>query len=138
MKFRERLYAKAAPGLALAAAAACLLTPAASMAQVSGPWRVSGDIDGKNFVLDCQFVPNGTQLGGVCTDVATGDSKKSKLKKHKLSSGSVKGSAVAWSYPVKVMFLSVDINFAGTLNGNRMTGTISAKGREGHFTASQS
>ena len=138
MKSPQRLYGKFAPGLAMAAAAAGMLIPTAGMAQVSGLWRVSGDIDGKAFVLDCQFVPQGRQLGGVCTDVATGDRKSKAGKKHKISAGSVEGTAVHWSYPVKVMLFSVDIDFTGTLSGQHMTGTIAAKGREGHFTAVRS
>lgn len=111
--------------------------PVNSMAQVSGLWHVTGNIDGKAFAVDRQFQPQGARFGGVCTDVATGDGKAKAGKKHVLSAGSVNanGSAVSWTYPVKVMIVSVDIHFNGTLNGNRMAGTIDAKGREGRFTA---
>src|SRR3546814_4963973 len=94
----------------MVAAATAMLRPTASMAQVSGLWRVSGDIYGKAFVLNCRFVPQGAQLGGICTDVATGDGSKKAGKKHELSAGRVSGNTVTWSYPVKVMFISVDIN----------------------------
>ncbi|MEJ2458920.1 MAG: hypothetical protein P8Y58_12575 [Novosphingobium sp.] len=56
MTFRPRLFEKTVPGPAIAAAG--MLMPMAGMAQVSDLWRVSGEIDGKAFVLDCRFVPS--------------------------------------------------------------------------------
>lgn len=110
------------------------MTAVPAQADVVGNWRVSGDIAGRAFIVDCRFVPNGHDFGGTCIDAATGD-KSVSGKTHVLSKGTTAGTAVRWSYPTKVFFLSIDINFAGTISGNRIAGTVSAKGNQGTFTA---
>lgn len=112
-----------------------LSMPAPAMAQAAGNWRVSGDIDGKSFVVTCRFDQRGAQMGGACTDVSTGTGKARQGKIHALSQGSVQGKELRWSYPVKVMLMSVDIDFTGTLMGTGMIGTVTAKGRRGTFSA---
>ncbi|MCI4588930.1 hypothetical protein MOK15_02255 [Sphingobium sp. BYY-5] len=113
---------------------AALLLPMPAMAQVQGTWRVTGVIDGNAFAVDCAFEPQGNQFNGKCTDVLTGDKGKAG-KVHTLTQGNVTGNNVRWTYVTKVMFMSVDINFAGTLSGNHMSGSITAKGRKGSFAA---
>jgi hypothetical protein len=115
--------------------APALLIPVPAMAQAGGAWRVTGDISGKAFTLDCQFDAQGPKLGGVCVDVSTGESKAKPGKSHVLSQGSVQGQDVRWAYSTKVMMMSVEIAFVGKVNGARMTGTVSAKGRQGTFSA---
>lgn len=112
-----------------------LLLPSAAMAEVAGVWRVTGNIEGKTFAVDCTFEPRGPQLGGQCVDLATGEAKAKPGKVHKLSKGSARGNEVRWTYPTKVMMMSIDIDFAGSIEGDRMSGAITAKGRQGRFSA---
>jgi hypothetical protein len=105
-----------------------LATPAA--AQVAGSWQVSGKIGSKAFLTNCQFTPNNTGFGGVCVESKTG-------KHHALAKGSIAGSQVQWSYPVSFMMMTFDVNFAGTLSGNSITGTVAASGHDGTFTATR-
>lgn len=111
----------------------CLSAPAT--AQALGTWRIAGDITGKSFVVDCQFSQPGGRLGGRCTEVLAGDTKGKPGKQHVISKGNVEGRVVRWTYPTKVMMMSIDIDFAGTLDGDVMRGTVSAKGRQGTFSA---
>lgn len=106
-------------------------------AQTLGSWRVNGEINGKAFVVDCKFSPAGARLGGLCTEVATGDQKGKPGKQHIISKGSFEGQAVRWTYPIKVMMMSIDIDFVGKLDGDAMRGAVSAKGRQGTFSATK-
>lgn len=105
-------------------AIALALSASSAQAEANGAWRVNGAIAGRTFVLDCQF--NGT--GGTCVDT---DSKRSNL----LTSLSTTGDQVAWSFKTKVAIMSVTLNFAGRIAGNRMSGTMRAAGRSGTFNA---
>lgn len=111
------------------------LLPAGAMAQTAGKWHVTGDIDGKVFAVDCDFEARGSGLGGQCVDLSTGDAKAKPGKVHRLTRGSVQGREVKWTYQTKVLMMSVDIDFAGTVQEERMSGTITAKGRQGRFSA---
>lgn len=125
-------------GSAVLTPAMLLSAPAtAQMGTMAGKWRVLGNISGKSFVLDCTFDEQGPQLGGACTEVSTGEAKAKPGKRHELTQGSVRGSAVQWSYSTKVMIMSIDIDFAGKREGARITGTVSAKGRQGSFSATR-
>jgi hypothetical protein len=101
-------------------------------AQVPGSWHVTGDIDGKNFVLDCKFTPNGAQFGGICIG---GEKGNAGAKPYKLTRGVISGRQIQWTYQTHVVFMSVDINFVGTVANDRITGTTSAAGRTGTFSA---
>lgn len=111
------------PGLLVAA-----LCAAPAAAQVAGHWQVNGKIDDRAFVLDCQFTPAGGGFGGVCVETA-------KNKRHVLTKGSVVGAKIGWSYEASFMMMSFDVNFAGTMAGNSITGTATAHGHSGPFTA---
>ncbi|MDE2302605.1 MAG: hypothetical protein KGK11_08610 [Sphingomonadales bacterium] len=108
---------------------------AAAPSGAGGPWHVTGDVAGHGFVLDCTFSQSGAQLAGACIEAGGSDSHVKPGKVHKLSEGSVAGSAVRWAYPVSVMLLPIDIRFTGTASGDHMTGTVTAAGRKGSFTA---
>lgn len=119
---------------ALLAVPLCLL-PIGAMAQTAGRWHVTGDIDGKAFAVDCDFEARGNGLGGQCVDRSTGDTNAKPGKVHRLTKGSIQGREVKWTYQTKVMMMSVDIDFAGTVQEEHMAGTITAKGRRGRFSA---
>lgn len=117
--------------------ASAVLLPTTADAQAAGKWRVSGEISGKAFTVDCQFGEQGGRLAGVCIDVSSEEGKTKPGKSHVLTKGVVHGQNISWTYPTKVMIMSVDIDFAGELDGSHMSGTVSAKGREGTFSAAR-
>jgi hypothetical protein len=105
-----------------------LSSPAA--AQIAGSWQVSGKVGSNAFLTNCQFTPSGSGFGGSCVESKTG--------KHRvLTKGSTSGALVQWSYPASFMMMNFDVDFAGTLNGNSITGTVTASGHEGTFTATR-
>jgi hypothetical protein len=117
--------------------ASAVLLPTSANAQAAGKWRVTGEISGKAFTVDCQFGEQGGRLAGTCIDVSSEEGKTKPGKSHVLTKGMVQGQTVSWTYATKVMIMSVDINFAGNLDGSHMRGTVSAKGREGTFSATR-
>ncbi len=120
----------ALPGLALLLAG---LTAMPAQASVTGMWRVTGTISGKNFALDCKFQPNGTALGGECAK-APGNGQGAG-KPSAFTTGKISGSAISWSYQAHYMFKTFSMNYTGQLNGNQIQGTVEAAGRQGQFTA---
>ncbi|HEX7856145.1 MAG TPA: hypothetical protein VF503_20890 [Sphingobium sp.] len=117
----------------VAIALAAISSPA--LADIGGAWHVTGEISGRNFVVDCRFDPKGTQFGGQCISLSTGDDKVKAGKSYKLTKGAVSGDQILWTYQTTVLFMGVDINYAGTLKGDHINGTISAGGRKGNFSA---
>jgi hypothetical protein len=109
-------------------------TPAAA-ANVGGSWRVTGAVSDRPFTLDCRFEPRGAGFGGVCIERGGGDSHVQPGKSHAVSDGAVTGSSVSWSYPASVMMMKLEIAFQGTLDADRMSGTVTTAGRKGAFTA---
>jgi hypothetical protein len=105
-----------------------LASPAA--AQIAGSWQISGKIGSHAFVTNCQFAPSTPGFGGVCIESKTG-------KQHVLAKGSIVGTQVQWSYPASFMMMNFNVNFAGTLTGNSITGTVIASGHDGTFTATR-
>ena len=114
------------PGLALLLACA---GPLPAVAQVSGAWHVVGSISGNEFALDCEFVPQGAALGGACT------ASTHQGKVYNLTRGAVTGNQVSWSYPASYLFLNFYMYYVGTLDGDRIVGTVEAEGRRGNFSA---
>ena len=115
---------------------AALLLASPAMADVLGAWRVQGQVSGNPFVLDCHFVPAGAGFGGTCTGAANGDPKFAG-KVYTLKQGTETGSQVSFSYPSHYLFVSFQVTYQGTLTGDKMTGSVTAAGRQGNFTASR-
>jgi hypothetical protein len=105
-----------------------LVVSSSAQAQAGGTWRVNGAIAGRTFVLDCRFA----EKGGTCTDASPGG------KTHPLTSLSVAGSQARWTFATRVVLMSITLAFDGRIEGNRMSGTMSAAGRHGTFTAARS
>jgi hypothetical protein len=121
------------PGLVLTSV---MLLAAPATAQMAGPWKVSGDIAGRAFVVDCRFEPRGAEFGGVCVEAASGDPKLVHAgKSHPVTKATVSGEQVSWSYPASFMLAKFDVSFSGALAGDRIAGKVSAAGRTGAFTA---
>ena len=64
---------------------------ASSAAEVAGAWHVSGKVSSFAFTLNCRFTPEGSKLGGECTDASTNDPKVNAGKSHVITSGSRRG-----------------------------------------------
>ena len=114
---------------------ALILAASPAAAQGMSQWHLTGEISGESFVVDCRFEPQAHQLGGVCIDTASSYAANKAGKPHVLTRGASDGNRLSWSYDAKVMFFSVGIDFTGVITGDRMTGTITAAGRKGGFTA---
>jgi hypothetical protein len=108
--------------------ATLLASPAA--AQIAGSWQVSGKIGSTAFVTNCQFLPDDAGFGGACTETPSG-------KRHVLTKASVTGNQVQWSYPASFMLMKFEVVFSGTLNSTSITGTVTAHGHNGIFTATR-
>jgi hypothetical protein len=107
-------------------------------AQVAGPWLVAGVISGTPFASDCRFEDRGGgTFGGVCVDSATGNPRGKPGTVHQLTMGQVKDGQVSWTYAASFMLAKFNVDFTGALAGGRMTGTITAFGRKGGFTATR-
>lgn len=119
--------------LALLAAAPASAVPPG----IAGTWRVTGDIAGHPFALDCRFSGDGAKFGGTCTDVTSGGDNPVKAGKvYTLHAGAVNGNSVSWSYSTRVMLMAIDLDYAGTLAADRIAGTVTTiGGRKGPFLA---
>jgi hypothetical protein len=113
-----------------------LLPAAPACADVFGLWRVQGTLSGVAFVLDCHFIPQATGFGGTCTGAPNGDPKYAG-KIYTLKQGFFTGTHVTWGYPSHYLFVSFEVSYLGTLAGDHITGTVTAAGRQGDFTASR-
>ena len=109
----------------LLGACAVLLAGTSAQAQATGSWRVDGAIAGRAFKLDCRF----DGASGVCVDAESGGKRS-----HPLTSLTATGDQVAWSFKTKVALMSITLNFAGKITGDRMSGTMRAAGRTGAFS----
>ncbi len=109
-----------------------LASPAA--AEVAGSWHVAGKVSAFSFTLNCDFKPEGARLGGVCVDASTNDPKINTGKSHTLTAGSVDGDKISWTYQSSFLLSKFNVTFSGTQTGNRMSGSITAQGRDGTFT----
>jgi hypothetical protein len=96
-------------------------------------WHVTGTVSGRAFAVDCRLVPQ----GGTCVDMSTGESSVKAGKVHKLTQFSVNGRQVQWAYQSSVMLMPITISYSGDSDGARMTGTMTAAGRNGTFTATR-
>jgi hypothetical protein len=123
---------------ALALVSMAAASPAgAAGGDAGGDWRVNGAISDRPFTLDCHFEPRGAGFGGVCVEVAGGDSRVRPGTSHAVNDGAVAGSKVSWSYPVSIMMLKLNIAFAGSLDAGHMSGAVTTAGRKGAFTAAR-
>jgi hypothetical protein len=115
-------------------ASLCMIDPAVAQ-DAGGRWAVAGTVDGKKFTLDCRFEQAGGSLTGACIDGPTGDSKVEGGRSHALLEGRVVGDAVNWSYESSYLFIKFNVNYAGVRDGDRISGTVTAAGKTGTFTA---
>ena len=129
-------------GLVVAAIVAGTVAPAASAAadgasRAGGRWVVSGKVGPFGFTLNCRFEDAGAALTGACVDGATSDARVKGGKRHELTRGKVVGDHVTFSYRSSFMLKHFDVDYAGVVHGDRMSGTILANGQSGAFTAAR-
>lgn len=105
------------------------------MAQVGGTWHVTGQISGNAFALNCEFLPSGSQMEGSCTDAYDPNGKSRVGRVIKLTQGSLSGRQIQWAYKARVVLMSFEIIYSGVVEGNRISGIVTAAGRRGNFTA---
>ena len=117
-------------------AALCMLDPALAD-DTGGRWAVEGNVDGKNFTLDCRFEQVGQSLSGTCTDGPTGDAKVEGGRSHALLEGRAVGEGVNWTYESSYLFIKFNVQYAGVREGAHMSGTVSAAGKTGTFIANR-
>ena len=140
MKTRHRAVAAARAGLLAVAAGGLVIgaaTPAMAQEGAAGRWVVSGKVGPFAFTLNCRFEEVGGALSGACVDGAVSDPRVKGGKRHELTRGRVAGDKVSFSYESSFMLSRFNVDYAGVLQGDRMTGTIQANGQSGAFTATR-
>ena len=110
---------------------------AALAADAGGHWAIAGSVDGKNFTLDCRFDQAEQKLSGACIDGPTGDAKVEGGRSHTLLEGQAAGDNISWTYQSSYLFIKFDVKYAGTRDGDHMSGSIAAAGKTGTFTANR-
>jgi hypothetical protein len=96
---------------------------------VNGAWAIEGDIEGHAFTLYCTLEQDGVLVTGVCHD----DGPTGKARR--ITSGTVSGDQVSFSFKRSYLLLKVTAGFKGTLSGSTITGKATAVGFSGPFTA---
>jgi len=107
------------------ALAALAVSGAASAADISGKWKITGDIAGNAVSPDCTFKQEGAKLSGTC---GSGDNSGP------ISDGAVAGKDVSWGWEAGGFTLA----FKGTADSDKsMKGSIDVGGGTGTFTAAK-
>jgi len=122
--------------LAAALSAIALSTPAfaqnpgalSQSAQLAGAWRLTAKVASVPYDLVCRFEQSGEDVGGVCADADDGTG-------HKLTGGHIDGDKVSFRHRGHFMFAKFDVNYAGVVEGDHMSGQIAVFGHTGAFTA---
>ena len=96
---------------------------------VNGAWTINGKVEGFPVTVRCEFQRRGDQLGGVCQDDGGAGAA------HVISTGSVRGDQVTWSYKRRFLLAMFEPQYHGQIVGDSMRGDISVAGHNGAFTA---
>ena len=95
---------------------------------VSGVWKINGQVEGFAVTVSCALERHGDDLNGVCRD-GGGDGPA-----HVLSSGTVHGDKVSWSYRRRFLLSMFEPRYSGRIDGTSMMGAINVAGHNGVFT----
>jgi hypothetical protein len=110
-------------------AVVALSTPAVAQdSPLSGAWRLSAKVASVPFHLICRFEQMGGKLGGKCLDPAG-------HRNLPLTAGSVDGDHVTFTHGGSFLLNKFDVNYAGVIDGDRITGRIDVFGHSGDFVA---
>jgi hypothetical protein len=125
-------FRRALTGLAVAAALGlCAAGPGlAAEDPMAGAWRIRGEVQSFSFTLTCRFTRSGEALSGTCFDGGTN-------RPHPLTSGTVTGSQVRWTYQSSFMGQPFKVEYVGTLKDGTISGAVDAAGRKGRFSGSR-
>jgi hypothetical protein len=116
--------------LLIAAAALAFAPVAASAADLSGDWTVSGAFKdmGVNYTLNCTFAVDSGKLSGPCKS-DTGDVA---------ATGVTDGTTVEFAYDTTYNGGPVHLDYKGALQSDgSLSGTIDTGGPQGTFTATK-
>jgi len=97
---------------------------------VSGKWQVHQSIVGNESDMICNFTQTAGELSGSC------DVRDFSVK----ISGKVDNKKVSWTYKSEYNGSPLTVNYTGTLESSKITGTVSVPeySVDGEFTATQS
>ena len=100
---------------------------AAEQPSITGKWQVHTSIAGNENDHTCSLTQKGTELTGTCT---TGQSGTVNL------TGKVDGKKVTWSYKSDYNGTPITVNYDGTWEAGKMSGTVSVPefSVDGQFT----
>jgi hypothetical protein len=94
-------------------------------ADLSGAWKVEGDIAEIHINRVCTIKQSGDKLTGTC---------KNQMNELAMT-GEVKGNSVTWTYDSDYQGQKVTLVYKGTLDGGTIQGSIDTEGAAGKFTA---
>ena len=115
--------------LAIAVAALAVATPAfAGDNPLSGAWRLSAKVASVPFNLICRFERMGDNLGGSCMDSVH-------HKDIPLTAVHVDGDHVTFKHAGHFLLKTFDVNYAGVVEGDKISGQIDVFGHTGDFVA---
>jgi hypothetical protein len=99
---------------------------AAFAADVSGTWKLEGNVAGTAFTMDCKLQQDGKKLAGHCKGPdASGD-----------VAGAVDGEGIEWSQNVDYNGMALTLVFKGKLaKDTEMAGSVEVSGNIGDFKA---
>lgn len=122
--------------LAIVFAVGAVASPAlAQDPAVAGAWLLSANVSNNPYNLICHFEQTGDHLGGNCVEAEkNGEAAKDAHPLH-LTAGKIDGGHVAFSHPGHYFVMSFNVNYAGVVEGDHMTGKINVFGHKGSFTA---
>ncbi len=123
--------------LAVVLAVGAIATPAAAQDAnpLSGAWKLSAKVASVPFNLICRFAQTGSRLEGSCVKAPANKTAASNSAPIPLTAGRVEGDHVTFTHGGKFLLKSFDVNYAGVLNGDQLTGRIDVFGHTGDFVA---
>jgi hypothetical protein len=102
------------------------ILPAAA-ADISGTWKLEGDIAGVHINRTCTIKQESTKISGSC---------KNQMNDLPLA-GEVSGNDVTWHYETNYEGTNITLTFKGKLDGSSIKGKIETEGAGGDFTATK-
>jgi len=108
------------------AIAMLVLGTLAAAADLSGTWKLEGDVAGMHIDRTCAIKQADNKLSGSCKNQAS----------EATLTGAVEGQTVTWKYQADYQGIQVTVAFAGTMQSETaIAGSIDAEGAPGKFTA---